>query len=195
MCRFNLAIERLFISGTEGDRLRHGQLRFNLVIERLFISGAIREKAGILRLVAFQSRHRDAFHFRLPSAYAPQRLSMDSFNLVIERLFISGSTASMLCRQQRLQFQSRHRDAFHFRTGANIPGSHAWYRFNLVIEMLFISGNPHLTGCHQCHRGFNLVIERLFISGLTSCRMRIRRCGSFNLVIERLFISGIRCHP
>ena len=62
--RFNLVIERLFISGRTYPRRRNRRMdSFNLVIERLFISGSSRR--------CYQRLHR-------------------SFNLVIERLFISG---------------------------------------------------------------------------------------------------------
>ena len=38
------------------------------------------------------------------------------------------------------KFQSRNRDAFHFRTNERDMGIRIMHRFNLVIEMLFISG-------------------------------------------------------
>ena len=112
MSRFNLAIERLFISGylynlhsrlaslvsisqSRGFsfqvRYEHASrlpaICFNLAIERLFISG-----------------------YRLAGR---ARLSNWSFNLAIERLFISGG----IVQENALgcQFQSRNREAFHFR--------------------------------------------------------------------------------
>ena len=110
--RFNLVIERLFISGADRTLVTLTPYSsFNLVIERLFISGQVivcREKRYV-----FQSRYRAAFHFRIPF-YAPHSL-LCRFNLVIERLFISGT-----------------------RPDASSPDVQT--RFNLVIERLFISG-------------------------------------------------------
>ena len=66
------------------------------------------------RVIKFQSRYRAAFHFRpvrSPAYHAGHR----SFNLVIERLFISGKLIDE-------------------------PEERAFLRFNLVIERLFISG-------------------------------------------------------
>ena len=87
--RFNLAIERLFISGWRqfGDNILH--TCFNLAIERLFISGddmSAEKLDGFL----FQSRNREAFHFR---------------QSIAEGMPVPA-----------LMFQSRNREAFHFRT-------------------------------------------------------------------------------
>ena len=84
----------LFISGSGVARVITGRggPSFNLAIEMLFISGAI--------------------PFVLVCADAP------SFNLAIEMLFISGSGGvggtDVL---DFIKFQSRNRDAFHFRPG------------------------------------------------------------------------------
>ena len=62
--RFNLAIEMLFISGIiEFRNLKMHIFGFNLAIEMLFISGGVRMQRHCLRR-RFQSRNRDAFHFR-----------------------------------------------------------------------------------------------------------------------------------
>ena len=62
---------------------------FNLVIKRLLISGENLLHAVIRFFFGFQSRYRAASHFRSP--FAPARPSMPlRFNLVIERLLISG---------------------------------------------------------------------------------------------------------
>ena len=134
----------------------------------------------------FQSRNRDAFHFRSGAATAAWT-SPSSFNLAIEMLFISGHlTAYRFCSVRRVSisqsrcfsfqvtrrcwrcalslFQSRNRDAFHFRFGHTCIGVGVCQSFNLAIEMLFISGNspremPVVSRC------FNLAIEMLFISG------------------------------
>ena len=87
--RFNLAIEMLVISGRR--RLgRHGLPTrcFNLAIEMLVISGGMKDLlAGIIE--KFQSRNRDACHFRAVTNCI-QQLQI-SFNLAIEMLVISGS--------------------------------------------------------------------------------------------------------
>ena len=86
---------------------------FNLVIERLFISGlTYRRQTMRDDILKFQSRNREAFHFR-----AAFRLDVQGwlrFNLVIERLFISGQQIRCCCLILAL-FQSRNREAFHFR--------------------------------------------------------------------------------
>ncbi len=61
--RFNLVIERLFISGSSEPGELDSSSSFNLVIERLFISGQIRVATAFVRFT-FQSRYREAFHFR-----------------------------------------------------------------------------------------------------------------------------------
>ena len=63
----------------------------------------------------------------------------ERFNLVIERLLISGGTSPLI------------------RTGN--------YSFNLVIERLLISGQPSRCAVLSGDTCFNLVIERLLISG------------------------------
>ena len=134
----------------------------------------------------FPSRYRAAFHFRFNASVETKTVKLVSislssgfsfqgtvasceaglkrcFNLVIERLFISG------CRGERPRktvdkFPSRYRAAFHFRG-----------------KVFTIRGQS---------RRFNLVIERLFISGLRRCVCVRHTLVRFNLVIERLFISG-----
>ena len=87
------------------------------------------------------------------------------FNLVIERLLISGT---------------------HCESG-RIPSGDG---FNLVIERLLISGAHPSTTRGSPHSSFNLVIERLLISGSKSKPLSYTVIISFNLVIERLLISG-----
>ena len=112
---FNLAIEMLFISGDKDawipvDTLHvsisqsrcfsfqveehpisiNSVVSFNLAIEMLFISGLMILKIyNPQETVKFQSRNRDAFHFR--------------------------SSAGYLKSESQCEFQSRNRDAFHFR--------------------------------------------------------------------------------
>ena len=104
----------------------------------LFISGLCQLAFSLSLPESFQSRNRDAFHFRLSCSRliplihhlsfnlviemlfisgkdcsVPEALSA-CFNLVIEMLFISGGTAAPPAAV-RTTFQSRNRDAFHFR--------------------------------------------------------------------------------
>ena len=113
--RFNLVIERLLISGPDMDETWPTRLLgFNLVIERLLISGfpvrdihrqlinvSISLSSGfsfqarcrtdvVSACASFQSRYRAASHFRsLPERQV--QVCKLCFNLVIERLLISGS--------------------------------------------------------------------------------------------------------
>ena len=61
-------------------------------------------------------------------------------------------------------FQSRNRDAFHFRGSCGALIVNEIKSFNLAIEMLFISGWC-LPGIPLNGKRFNLAIEMLFISG------------------------------
>ena len=214
--RFNLAIEMLFISGRMiPSRRIPRQNCFNLAIEMLFISGWV---VSVRRLSPslFQSRNRDAFHFRNYGFYCERCdtlivsisqsrcfsfqgpisssiavLLYSSFNLAIEMLFISGAGVyyrGVCCAE----FQSRNRDAFHFRSCVLATCASSSLSFNLAIEMLFISGarqNSAPSGNTVC---FNLAIEMLFISGREGWRSLspVSSLG-FNLAIEMLFISGI----
>ena len=112
-------------------------LRFNLVIERLLISGG-GARATHDALHEFQSRYRAASHFRsifqggrgaerrvsisLSSGFSFQATQLlrqvpsleRCFNLVIERLLISGCKKAK--RRPLSKFQSRYRAASHFRS-------------------------------------------------------------------------------
>ena len=138
--------------------------------------------------VKFPSRYRAASHFRtqtftfddsflgqvsisLSSGFSFQAnaflssasVTIRCFNLVIERLLISGHPRNL--------------------------GEGYLRCFNLVIERLLISGFwlARMARLNVC---FNLVIERLLISGLSQPGLPRRSHDSFNLVIERLLISG-----
>ena len=63
----------------------------------------------------FQSRNRDAFHFRSSAFGKMSCLLAFCFNLVIEMLFISGVRVRVPVLWISGEFQSRNRDAFHFR--------------------------------------------------------------------------------
>ena len=116
--------------------------RFNLVIERLLISGAASESHDS-RCQRFQSRYRAASHFRIVTGFSKGRwyagvsISLSSgfsfqghlllkpvrryqrFNLVIERLLISGNSVVTQSPMSSFQFQSRYRAASHFRFKCN----------------------------------------------------------------------------
>ena len=87
----------------------------------------------------FQSRYRAASHFRPHREEVLGETSSSSFNLVIERLLISG--VNYPARDSHLKpFQSRYRAASHFRWILRSRGEPSIYSFNLVIERLLISG-------------------------------------------------------
>ena len=126
----------------------------------------------------FQSRYRAASHFR--GAHWRGRGSEKSgFNLVIERLLISGPTASVLLAPSS-SFQSRYRAASHFRAEITPRLTASSSCFNLVIERLLISGDCVGCSCGDT-RSFNLVIERLLISG---ARRRMRNRCPLNVSIS-----------
>ena len=164
-------------------------------------------------LSMFQSRYRAASHFRHDYRFGTFRHS-ERFNLVIERLLISGG-ACYFAGGLNIWFQSRYRAASHFRVALFGAAANPNSGFNLVIERLLISGALRFFQKGE-HPRFNLVIERLLISG--SPRLNVTRIPSrvsislssgfsfqvvpeekssrtepicFNLVIERLLISGL----
>ncbi len=237
--RFNLVIERLLISGVVPAlivshlvvsislssgfsfqapyrrRAKLGWPGFNLVIERLLISG--HPKAHECHSAAqwkFQSRYRAASHFRAQNPSISPSPTLTCFNLVIERLLISGAECDdailllyagfnlvierllisglaavgtqQLCSHVSISLSS----------GFSFQGSlRDFIRgcgipcFNLVIERLLISGSELVFSDDGLVR-FNLVIERLLISG-DGASVRLARLSRFNLVIERLLISGV----
>ena len=176
----------------------------------LVISGG-QASTEVMREKKFQSRNRDACHFRCVCQVCLRPFTF-CFNLAIEMLVISGlsdvnlvappglvsiSQSRCLSFQDEMhvfvgdmagEFQSRNRDACHFRkaeitigdTTASVSISQSRclsfqglaqrsphsqrYCFNLAIEMLVISGeNPYLGVTYA--KGFNLAIEMLVISG------------------------------
>ena len=165
--------------------------------------------------ISFQSRYRAASHFRA-CACTYRRAERRCFNLVIERLLISGH-GLVSHNQNGVRIVSISLSSgFSFQESIQRAIDSAHSCFNLVIERLLISG-PTLSANKEVLRyrvsislssgfsfqrllisvqararggiyeGFNLVIERLLISG-RGRRSVIDRC--FNLVIERLLISG-----
>ena len=86
---------------------------FNLAIEMLVISGQ-KEQQREWDKLEFQSRNRDACHFRLYEETADIYILKESFNLAIEMLVISGWNRFFFSIDIQ-KFQSRNRDACHFR--------------------------------------------------------------------------------
>ena len=92
--------------------------------------------------VGFQSRNRDAYHFRSTGVKLNANIGSISFNLAIEMLIISGPDV-FTPRLDITSFQSRNRDAYHFRIDKPSSPSHNNDSFNLAIEMLVISGRRY----------------------------------------------------
>ena len=162
---FNLAIEMLVISGFYGDAeavnntiVSISQSRclsfqvvnleaeiagimasFNLAIEMLVISGKPYRSLWDLT-TEFQSRNRDACHFRAGRDWHCARhgnwVSISQSRCLSFQ--VTDDTVAAL--HGELLFQSRNRDACHFRRKMTTFGCGLPFRFNLAIEMLVISG-------------------------------------------------------
>ena len=143
---FNLAIEMLVISGQHWHRYQFGQcLGFNLAIEMLVISGPVR-KALVISHVS-------------------------GFNLAIEMLVISGIYRVYVSDTLPIKFQSRNRDACHFRLIS--PPRARLIKLKVSISQsrcLSFQVNNHTVLTGDSH-GFNLAIEMLVISGPRCARM------------------------
>ena len=134
---FNLAIEMLVISGLGEPCGQAACQSFNLAIEMLVISGEFAEAASLWKAHMFQSRNRDACHFRSASCWR------------------STSSMSVSISQSR---------CLSFQEGRDKVRATNRTSFNLAIEMLVISG-PGGMSCILSEYGFNLAIEMLVISG------------------------------
>ena len=158
---FNLVIERLLISGSGANPDAVIVEKFQSRYRAAFHFRCRVWRVFRLLVCPFQSRYRAAFHFRQPAETAHH--PADSFNLVIERLFISGPF-----------FQS--------------PRRVSSVSISLSSGFSFQGPVPKTVNSPRV-RSFNLVIERLLISGEQTLPMK-SSLGCFNLVIERLLISG-----
>ena len=162
---FNLVIERLLISGRK-PVVKHRAYKAVTSFQSRYRAAShfrLYQRVYPLLVVKFQSRYRAASHFRNKRGYvcvAP----VPCFNLVIERLLISGPS-TIVFAPFTLQFQSRYRAASHFRSLPLCLPLRCKTRFNLVIERLLISGSTTDGWEDLFTLGFNLVIERLLISG------------------------------
>ena len=138
----------------------------------------------------FQSRNRDAFHFRLTEAHRNAHSHVVSISQ--SRCFsFQVPDTQVAIHGLPMMFQSRNRDAFHFRSTPRFLPSVRYSRFNLAIEMLFISGNARPIPSAK-------VISSFQSRNRDAFHFRLLRAGlgvapahfSFNLAIEMLFISG-----
>ena len=118
-------------------------------------------------MTRFQSRNRDACHFRAEVHQPAQHHVQSRFNLAIEMLVISGDVSSVSRKTSVSPFQSRNRDACHFRCPTSSCSSSSG---------LFQSRNRD--ACHFRSRRKDELAKA------------IRLC--FNLAIEMLVISGSR---
>ena len=149
----------------------------------LVISGAL-SGAGVSVALPFQSRNRDACHFRYQRGGDLKSLCRLCFNLAIEMLVISGEFRCWEHTNDIQTFQSRNRDACHFRTDSDQRPRFQIICFNLAIEMLIISGISVEDAVAIRRQCFNLAIEMLIISGCSH---------SCDLVPLRVSISQSRC--
>ena len=117
---FNLAIEMLVISGSDSCWRCVWGCPVSISQSRCLSFQDERRNANSVRGIAFQSRNRDACHFR-SGQIAQIPFPLFSFNLAIEMLVISGQIKRLLLFRLR-------------------------FRFNLAIEMLVISGR-HTPTC------------------------------------------------
>ena len=140
--------------------------------------------------VTFQSRYRAASHFRVGRVPRRRFRLRRCFNLVIERLLISGSTLSERTATAGTGFQSRYRAASHFR-GRFVSHGDNYYPVSISLSSGF---------SFQVIGGFDgglafLKVSISLSSGFSfqgSFRVGIApKLSSFNLVIERLLISGV----
>ena len=111
-----------------------------------------------------------------------------SFNLAIEMLIISGR-GSPLVMGLGFLFQSRNRDAYHFRTDRVRRRGRIYHRFNLAIEMLIISGTKPKPQ-ERAERAVSISQSRCLSFQVDRRRPNLRRLRRFNLAIEMLIISG-----
>ena len=86
------------------------------------------------------------------------------FNLVIERLLISGNSAKPSVLPCKSKVSISLSSGFSFQGTSLCMARRLLQSFNLVIERLLISGKIKGVWLHT-HSSFNLVIERLLISG------------------------------
>ena len=187
---FNLAIEMLVISGCSNlPRPIACPNCFNLAIEMLVISGYSVQRLFHNRCIVVSISQSRCLSFQAyPSL--PRRLALPCFNLAIEMLVISGQHRLSFVGYPHPEFQSRNRDACHFRLFGVQRGCPVSHRFNLAIEMLVISGRHA-----ESHRSLCLKVsisQSRCLSFQVNCPVLAKPFArhSFNLAIEMLVISG-----
>ena len=147
---FNLVIERLLISGLAS---------FNSAGRRRFLFQSRYRAASHFRrspdcatspYISFQSRYRAASHFRFAGNWV-RTLSMVGFNLVIERLLISGQAQFQTDWDTIVGVSISLSSGFSFQGSRRIRYGTGMSSFNLVIERLHISGQ-RAAGCRLPQR-------------------------------------------
>ena len=112
------------------------QSRYRAAFHFRFTGNSFEAVVGIM---PFQSRYRAAFHFR-QGGVSRLDIRYPGFNLVIERLFISGTDANAALTAPTIVSISLS-SGFSFQgNGCHILLHFQSQGFNLVIERLFISG-------------------------------------------------------
>ena len=163
---------------------------FNLAIEMLFISGTNAACSPTGSRDKFQSRNRDAFHFRA-AVSEPDNAALNEFQSRNRDAF-HFRAAGCGVRGHVFQFQSRNRDAFHFRLprckrplvlyGVSISQSRC---FSFQATTAHGTSSPKTIVSISQSRCFSFQGNDADDDAgwLTEC---------FNLAIEMLFISGHR---
>ena len=161
---------------------------FNLAIEMLVISGNPSEWNNAAMPQTFQSRNRDACHFRTPATSAVA-VKLVQVSISQSRCLSFQGIAMLILVSAYLSFQSRNRDACHFRRRRAQCDRTADPRFNLAIEMLVISGVSQSFG--------SVPPDKFQSRNRDACHFRAtatpadaETSHSFNLAIEMLVISG-----
>ena len=113
---FNLVIEMLFISSDQGGQpLRCGLAEFQSRNRDAFHFKPLIQTTTLRKLVKFQSRNRDAFHFK----YIRNMHDRNRQHLFQSRnrdaFHFKKSLIGRFSKQRIFRFQSRNRDAFHFK--------------------------------------------------------------------------------
>ena len=117
-----------------------------------------------LRFSRFQSRYRAASHFRYECERFPTH-ARNSFNLVIERLLISGVNLTSKTVRVRVSISLSSGFSFQVFTGLSTSAFRLEVSISLSSGFSFQVDLPPARICKSA--SFNLVIERLLISGYT----------------------------
>ena len=151
----------------------------------LIISGSLPRMCNVAHPDLFQSRNRDAYHFRFQT-FLPGRLAKFSFNLAIEMLIISGSKICVCNSERHADVSISQSRCLSFQvnlSSSTVPAPFS--SFNLAIEMLIISGRRAGLKVLVPTLSFNLAIEMLIISGCGE--------GARGTVLDRVSILQSRC--